>query len=84
MMNWDYRVAKFTTDTDTLYAIVEAYYTGEDMETPTAITGEPFFPAAISMEELAKDLKTMVEALGKPVIDAGQMNVAMETHGTQQ
>lgn len=82
MTDWEYRVAKFQDGQQVVYTIVEAFY--DINENIVAITGEPFFPAAMTMPDLAQDLKGMAEALGKPIIDAGEVQVSMQTHESYQ
>ena len=82
MMDWEYRVAKFDNKTETYYGIVEAF--SNERGEIVGITGEPFFPAANTVKELAMDVKAMAEALAKPVLDTTGIPTAMEQHETIQ
>lgn len=81
MRDWNYRVAKFREAGQDFCAIVEAYY--DDNQNVIAITGDPVGAMGENLQEVAEDLKLMVEALGKPILDTTEedFTVAMPEAG---
>jgi hypothetical protein len=70
---WNHRVVRRTYDRgkssqEVLYSIHEAYY-GIDGDINPAITVEPVAPCGESVEVLREDLRWMLRALDKPVLD---------------
>ncbi|MDC0529224.1 hypothetical protein OAO19_03035 [Gammaproteobacteria bacterium] len=71
MMSWNYRVVKIKEDDEYIFTIAEVYY--DDDGDIIATTAEPVGAMGEDLKELALDLKNMVDALSKPVIDATEL-----------
>lgn len=69
-MTWNYRVVRYDDkDGERRFAIREAYYGGPG-DIPDMITAEDMPPGGEDVQELEADLRRMLDALQKPVIDA--------------
>ena len=70
-MTWNYRVVRKSIDykehTDDVYEIYEIYY--DDDGAITCYTENSIAPMGLDLSELRGDLKHMVEALDKPVLE---------------
>jgi hypothetical protein len=66
-MSWNYRLVK----NEKLLQIHEVYYRNEK---PHSITADPVALCGETMEELAKVIDLMKEALSKPILDYEDFN----------
>lgn len=75
-MSWNYRVIrqKVIVDDEEFdsFAIHEVYY-DEDGK-PGSITSDPVEPSGQTLQELGEDLRRMVAALNKPVLEYDDFN----------
>ena len=81
-VSWEYRVMRTKDAMGDAYTIAEVYYDEDD--NITAVSAEPMYPMGLDVGELAMDLKYMVQALEKPVIEALDADTIHQPHETVQ
>lgn len=65
---WNYRVMRTVSGEETTYGVHEVFY--DESGTVIFWTQEPVSPIGDTVEELQTELKRMIEATWKPMLDA--------------
>ncbi len=69
-MSWNYRIARYESDGESGYSVVEAYY---NTENEIFAVSEPIAPYGETPEDLRLSMERMLMAFERPVIEPDTM-----------